>query len=259
MSSQLMTAINNRDAAAMARMAGGSYDPQKLVNTEAESLVDSLFRQLKQIFPASTQTNLRTDAEEKTAKRQWIAAFAENGIKTREQLASGVRHARASASPFWPSPGQFVKWCKDSKSVLGVDIADVMAEFHRYSREKHMHMGGAEQFPWSHEVMYWVVTDTRRAMYQRQLSEAEVEKYAAKKLDEWASKVAAGEKIPAPVIALENNSDPIPVTHESRSVGYHPSGKTFGCMPNAASLGALTPAQWLWDEYLRGKESGLIR
>ncbi|MBZ4307983.1 phage replication protein, partial [Mycobacterium tuberculosis] len=77
------------------------------------------FRQLKQIFPASTQTNLRTDAEEKTAKRQWIAAFAENGIRTREQLSAGVRHARASESPFWPSPGQFIKWCKDSGTVLG--------------------------------------------------------------------------------------------------------------------------------------------
>ena len=88
MTAQLMTAINNRDGDAMARMATGGKDPQKLINIEAERLVDALFRQLKQIFPASTQTNLRTDAEEKTAKRQWIAAFSENGIRTREQLSA---------------------------------------------------------------------------------------------------------------------------------------------------------------------------
>ncbi|WP_264768548.1 replication protein P, partial [Klebsiella pneumoniae] len=105
----LMTAISNRDGDALARMAAGSTEPQRLLDFEAERLVDSLLRQLKQIFPASTQTNLRTDAEEKTAKRQWIAAFAENGIRTREQLSAGVRHARASESPFWPSPGQFIK------------------------------------------------------------------------------------------------------------------------------------------------------
>lgn len=259
MTMQLITAINNRDSAALSRMAGSETDPQKVINLEAESLVDSLFRQLKQIFPASTQTNLRTDADEKTAKRQWIAAFSENGIRTREQLSAGVRHARASSSPFWPSPGQFIKWCKDSSTVLGVNIADVMNEFHRYSREKGLHAGGAENFPWSHEIMYWIVTDTRRAMYQRQLSEAETEKYAAKKLGEWAEKVAAGEKIPVPVPALEQKGDPIPVSHESRRAGYHPEGKSFGCMPNSATLGALTPAQWLWEEYLRGKASGLIR
>ncbi|MEG3392458.1 replication protein P, partial [Salmonella enterica] len=31
--------------------------------------------QLKQIFPAATQTNLRSDADERVAKQQWIAAF----------------------------------------------------------------------------------------------------------------------------------------------------------------------------------------
>lgn len=258
MSSQLISAINNRDGAALSRMSG-SHEPEKVLSSEAELLVDSLFRQLKQIFPAATQTNLRTEAEEKIAKRQWIAAFAENGIRTREQLSAGIRHARASSSPFWPSPGQFIKWCKDSGTVLGIKLADVMGEFQRYNREKGLHTGSAERFPWSHPVMYWIVTDTRRAMYQRQLSEAETEKYAAKKLEDWALKVASGEQIPSPVLALENNQEVIPTNHASRQRGYHPEGKSFGCMPSAASLGALTPAQWLRDEYLIGKEKGLIQ
>ncbi|MEI9824658.1 replication protein P [Klebsiella pneumoniae] len=255
---ELYRAINNRDGAAMASMSGGNPEHGRVVNSAAERLVDALFMQLKQIFPAATQTNLRSDADERVAKQQWIAAFSENGIRTREQLSAGVRHARASESPFWPSPGQFIKWCKDSGTVLGVTLVDVMNEFHRYSREKGLHTGGAERFPWSHPVMYWVVTDTRRAMYQRQLSEAETEKYAAKKLEDWALKVAAGEQIPSPVLALENNQEAIPTNHVSRQQGFHPEGKSFGCMPNAASLGALTPAQWLRDEYLRGKERGLI-
>lgn len=125
----VFAAIQNRDAGAMARMMGpdNHHDQQdNVVNMSAERLVDALFKQLKQLFPAAEQTNLKTAQQETDAKRQWIAAFAEGGIRTREQVSAGMRHARASESPFWPSPGQFIKWCKDSKMVLGVSIEDVM-------------------------------------------------------------------------------------------------------------------------------------
>ncbi|STQ44533.1 Replication protein P [Ewingella americana] len=39
-------------------------------------------------------------------------AFAENGIRSREQLSAGMQFARASGTPFGPSPGQFIEWCK---------------------------------------------------------------------------------------------------------------------------------------------------
>jgi len=253
MSLQLINAVQNRDNAALAKMAGGSYDPGKLLNTEVEGLVDSLFRQLKQIFPASTQTNLRTDADEKTAKRQWIAAFSENGIRSKEQLSAGVRHARASESPFWPSPGQFIKWCKDSSTVLGVTIDDVMKEFHRYSKEKSLHAGGPERFPWSKPVMFWIVTETRSQMYRRQLGEAEVEKFAGKKLDEWAKKVSSGEPIPSPITGIESKQEVIRTSHNPDAKDHE-----FRYMPNAAVMGGMTPAQWLMEEYKSRKSVGLV-
>ncbi|HCO9340700.1 replication protein, partial [Escherichia coli] len=40
---------------------------------------------------------------------------------------------------------------------------------------------------------------------------------------------------------------------------YHPPGRSFGCMPNAATLGGITPAQWLMEEYRRGKAAGFIK
>ncbi|HEY3987422.1 replication protein P [Cedecea sp.] len=254
MSLQLVEAINNRDGAAMARMAGGNYEPDKVISSEAESLVDSLFRQLKQIFPAAVSTSLKSEADEKTTKRQWIAAFAENGIKTREQLSAGVRHARASNSDFWPSPGKFISWCKDSSMVLGVTLEDVMSEFHRYAREKGMHSGGAERFPWSKPVMYWIVCDTRRAMYQRQLSESEVEKYAGKQLEEWSKKVSAGQPIPDPVVSLEQKKEVM----QTANFTTKDDGKMH-YMPNAAVLGSVTPATWLFEEYKRRKANGLIK
>ncbi len=160
----VFTAIQNRDGEALSRMSGYEHqytNNDNVVNMSAERLVDALFKQLKQLFPAAVVTNLKTPEQEVAAKQQWIAAFAEGGIRTREQVSAGMRHARASESPFWPSPGQFIKWCKDSKMVLGVTIDDVMAEFHRYSKEKSLYPGGPERFPWRHPVMYWVVCDIR--------------------------------------------------------------------------------------------------
>ena len=254
MSKELMSAIANKDGAAMARMAGGTHESGKVVNTEAERLMDSLFKQLKQIFPASVSTNLKTEQDERNAKRQWLAAFAENGIVSREQISAGVRNARASESAFWPSPGQFVRWCKDSSTVLGITIEDVMEEFHRYNRDKGLHTGGPEKFPWKKPVLYWIVCETRRAMYQRQLSEVEVEKYAGKQLDEWARKAAAGEAIPDPVIAIEMKKEVVCATPAPEE----DDGK-FRCMPNAAFLGAVTPAQWLMEEYKRRKRMGMVK
>lgn len=208
----VFTAIQSRDGDALARLTGSDRQyagSDNVVNITAERLVDALFKQLKQLFPAAEQTNLKTPAQETAAKQQWIAAFAEGGIRTREQVSAGMRHARASESPFWPSPGQFIKWCKDSKMVLGVSIEDVMGEFHRYAKEKSFQPGGPERFPWRHPVMYWIVCDTRRAMYQRQLSEIEVEKHARKLLDEWAAKVADGHQIPDPVLSIQAKPEPI--------------------------------------------------
>lgn len=143
--------------------------------------------------------------------------------------------------------------------VLGVSIEDVMGEFHRYAKEKSLQPGGPERFPWRHPVMYWIVCDTRRAMYQRQLSEIEVEKHARKLLEEWAVKVAAGHQIPDPVLSIQAKPEPIQTPADTEGSAYHPPGKSFGCMPNAATLGGLTPAQWLMEEYRRGKAAGVIR
>ncbi|HAC6262962.1 TPA_asm: phage replication protein, partial [Salmonella enterica subsp. enterica serovar Typhimurium] len=54
MKPELYRAINNRDGAAMASIAGGNPEHGRVVNSDAERLVDALFMQLKQIFPAAT-------------------------------------------------------------------------------------------------------------------------------------------------------------------------------------------------------------
>lgn len=200
MKPNLATAIANRDAGALARMAQSST-PQKVVNPQAEQLVDVLFRNLKQIFPAAVNTIFKNKSDELAAKRQWIAAFAENGITTREQLQNGMRHARASENPFWPAVGQFIKWCKQEDfTQLGLPTETELYEvFKKYCSER-----GWRRFNWPSNACYWIVTKVYSEMRSRNLSDSEVIKLCASELKVMANKIKSGEKIPDPMLQLES-------------------------------------------------------
>ncbi|EFE55282.1 replication protein P [Providencia rettgeri DSM 1131] len=200
MKPNLATAIANRDAGALARMAQSST-PQKVVNPQAEQLVDVLFRNLKQIFPAAVNTIFKNESDELAAKRQWIAAFAENGITTREQLQNGMRHARASDNPFWPAVGQFIKWCKQENfTQLGLPTESELYEvFKKYCSER-----GWRRFNWPSNACYWIVTKVYSEMRSRNLSDSEVIKLCASELKVMANKIKSGEKIADPILQLES-------------------------------------------------------
>ncbi|EPP7629169.1 replication protein P [Providencia rettgeri] len=204
MKPNLATAIANRDASALARMAQSST-PQKVVNPQAEQLVDVLFRNLKQIFPAAVNTIFKNESDELAAKRQWIAAFAENGITTREQLQNGMRHARASDNPFWPAVGQFIKWCKQEDfTQLGLPTeAELYEVFKKYCSER-----GWRRFNWPSNACYWIVTKVYSEMRSRNLSDSEVIKLCASELKVMANKIKSGEKIPDPILQLESTVIP---------------------------------------------------
>ncbi|ECV9924347.1 TPA: replication protein P [Salmonella enterica subsp. enterica serovar Mississippi] len=231
MKPELYRAINNRDGAAMASIAGGNPEHGRVVNSDAERLVDALFMQLKQIFPAATQTNLRSDADERVAKQQWIAAFSENGIRTRKQLSAGMLKARSSQSPFWPSPGQFISWCREGSGALGVSVDDIMGEYWRW-RKLVFRYPTSEQFPWrdKNPLYYHVCLELRRRGMEGQLSEKELIRAAGDILHEWEKRVLAGKPIPPVRRAL---------AAPSRDLGP-------------------TPAEMLMAKYKQRKDAGLI-
>ncbi|EDC4093276.1 phage replication protein [Salmonella enterica subsp. enterica serovar Enteritidis] len=231
MKPELYRAINNRDGAAMASIAGGNPEHGRVVNSDAERLVDALFMQLKQIFPAATQTNLRSDADERVAKQQWIAAFSENGIRTRKQLSAGMQKARSSQSPFWPSPGQFISWCREGSGALGVSVDDIMGEYWRW-RKLVFRYPTSEQFPWrdKNPLYYHVCLELRRRGTEGQLSEKELIRAAGDILHDWEKRVLAGKPIPPVRRAL---------AAPSRDRGP-------------------TPAEMLMAKYKQRKDAGLI-
>ncbi|EGG3069759.1 phage replication protein [Salmonella enterica] len=231
MKPELYRAINNRDGAAMASIAGGNPEHGLVVNSDAERLVDALFMQLKQIFPAATQTNLRSDADERVAKQQWIAAFSENGIRTRKQLSAGMQKARSSQSPFWPSPGQFISWCREGSGALGVSVDDIMGEYWRW-RKLVFRYPTSEQFPWrdKNPLYYHVCLELRRRGTEGQLSEKELIRAAGEILHDWEKRALAGKPIPPVRRAL---------AAPSRDRGP-------------------TPAEMLMAKYKQRKDAGLI-
>ncbi|EAV3917545.1 phage replication protein [Salmonella enterica subsp. diarizonae] len=231
MKPELYRAINNRDGAAMASIAGGNPEHGRVVNSDAERLVDALFMQLKQIFPAATQTNLRSDADERVAKQQWIAAFSENGIRTRKQLSAGMQKARSSQSPFWPSPGQFISWCREGNGALGVSVDDIMGEYWRW-RKLVFRYPTSEQFPWrdKNPLYYHVCLELRRRGTEGQLSEKELIRAAGDILHDWEKRALAGK--------------PIPPVRRALSAPSRDRGPT--------------PAEMLMAKYKQRKDAGLI-
>ncbi|EBY1911771.1 phage replication protein [Salmonella enterica subsp. enterica] len=231
MKPELYRAINNRDGATMASMAGGNPEHGRVVNSDAERLVDVLFMQLKQIFPAATQTNLRSDADERVAKQQWIAAFSENGIRTRKQLSAGMQKARSSQSPFWPSPGQFISWCREGGGALGVSVDDIMGEYWRW-RKLVFRYPTSEQFPWrdKNPLYYHVCLELRRRGTEGQLSEKELIRAAGDILHDWEKRALAGK--------------PIPPVRRALSAPSRDRGPT--------------PAEMLMAKYKQRKDAGLI-
>lgn len=214
MNRNLVNAIANRDGVALAKLSA-NYQPanQPVVNENAERLVNALFKQLKQVFPAAMQTNLKNESDEALAKQQWIAAFAENGIRTKEQLSAGMRLARASESPFWPSPGQFVQWCKQG-GILNAGLPNETALYDMvmtYSAKRGLY-DSPEVYPWESHACYWMVTKLYSQMRGLNLSESELLKRCKQELISMSRRMESGEQIPEPRVQLTQLH--IPTTNE---------------------------------------------
>lgn len=216
---QFVSAIQNRDGSALARLAGDGPQPSdRGVHEGVERLVDALFTNLKQVFPASVSTAWKNPNDEAAAKRQWIAAFAENGIQSKQQLSAGMKHARASGSPFLPSPGQFIEWCKEASfSAAGMPDEDELYSMVMTYCAKRGDYASPEQYPWKNNADYWMVTGLYSMMRAGNLSEAELRVKCRAELRKMSQRIEAGEDISEPRKQLLKLS--IPSTSEKALEG----------------------------------------
>ncbi|MDC8854958.1 replication protein P [Shewanella algae] len=129
-------------------------DPDQL--RAAASVINHLFSELQSCFPAWRQT-FTSKADIDAAKRVWARGLVEAGIHSEQQLQWGLRKARRSESPFWPSVGQFIKWCQPDPASYGLPNSrqaylEACRNAHRLSE-----MPNEE---WSHAAVYVALKNT---------------------------------------------------------------------------------------------------
>lgn len=204
----VMKAVSNRDGTALANMAQAKPAVNAQPSREATAFFNDLFQQLSVVFPAM-QIHIKTQSDLDELRKQWITAFRESGISSKAQVEAGMRKARQSESPYLPSPGQFIAWCHEQTAIMvGLpESEEVMKEFRRYCQDKSLYES-PEAFPWSGDIMYWLCTEMRSAMIERNLTSQELEKMTERLLRDWGKRLKDGEKVPSPIVRLENKERP---------------------------------------------------
>ncbi|HGW3308644.1 TPA: replication protein P [Yersinia enterocolitica] len=207
----VVTAIQNRDGQSLQQMYAADK-PKQQVPEQAAQIFNELFRQLKAAFPA-LMTSIKDQSDLNELRRQWVLAFIENGITSIDQVNAGMKIARQQATPFLPSPGQFIAWCKQGATrAAGLPDADELYDMVMdYAKRRDM-FSSAEAFPWPSNPAYWMVTKLYSQQRVQGLSEQDLRKRCSKELADMSKRIEAGEPIPAPVVQIPKLH--IPVSNE---------------------------------------------
>lgn len=207
----VVTAIQNRDGQSLKQMYAADK-PKQQVPEQAAQIFNELFRQLKAAFPA-LMTSIKDQSDLNELRRQWVLAFIENGITSIDQVNAGMKIARQQATPFLPSPGQFIAWCKQGATrAAGLPDADELYDMVMdYAKRRDM-FSSAEAFPWPSNPAYWMVTKLYSQQRVQGLSEQDLRKRCGKELADMSKRIEAGDPIPAPVVQIPKLH--IPVSNE---------------------------------------------
>ncbi|EKN5995694.1 DNA replication protein [Yersinia enterocolitica] len=207
----VVTAIQNRDGQSLQQMYAADK-PKQQVPEQAAQIFNELFRQLKAAFPA-LMTSIKDQSDLNELRRQWVLAFIENGITSIDQVNAGMKIARQQATPFLPSPGQFIAWCKQGATrAAGLPDADELYDMVMdYAKRRDM-FSSAEAFPWPSNPAYWMVTKLYSQQRVQGLSEQDLRKRCSKELTDMSKRIESGDPIPAPVVQIPKLH--IPVSNE---------------------------------------------
>lgn len=118
----------NQLMATMGNLPPANHAHPLPVTPQTAEVVNDLFRRLRGIFPAWRQAWPSTEALD-AAKSEWIKEFADEGIRTLEQIEFGIQKCRKLKKPFAPSVGEFIAMCVPSPEDFGMPApADAWVE-----------------------------------------------------------------------------------------------------------------------------------
>ena len=109
----------NQLMATMGNLPPANHAQPLQVTPQTAEVVNDLFRRLRGIFPAWRQAWPSTEALD-AAKAEWIKEFADEGIRTLEQIEFGIQKCRKLKKPFAPSVGEFIAMCVPGPEDFGM-------------------------------------------------------------------------------------------------------------------------------------------
>ncbi|EGR0569911.1 replication protein P [Vibrio cholerae] len=155
--------LDNQDRSVNFRQSGTISSPHYVEHQNennplqtAAKTINKLFLELQACFPAWRQT-FTSRAEIDAAKRSWARGLFEAKITTQKQLDWGLAKARRSESPFWPSLGQFIKWCQPDPTEFG--LPDTRKAYLEACRNAHC-ISDMTTEEWSHPAVYVALKNT---------------------------------------------------------------------------------------------------
>jgi hypothetical protein len=118
-------------------------DNERPFTIEDVQFIHKLFDMLSAIFPAF-RAAWPTQTIFDNAKIEWMKAFRQAGITSSGAIERGLNRFRLLASPFVPSPGQFIAMCEPSIDDLNcpdVDraYAEACCQREEFSKKKWSH------------------------------------------------------------------------------------------------------------------------
>ena len=114
--------LANQLMATMGNLPAESHVQPLDITPQTVEVVNDLFRRLRGIFPAWRQAWPSTEALD-AAKAEWIKEFADEGIRTLEQIEFGIQKCRKLKKPFAPSVGEFIAMCVPGPEDFGMPSA----------------------------------------------------------------------------------------------------------------------------------------
>ncbi|OOF77879.1 replication protein P [Rodentibacter caecimuris] len=154
------------------------------VSGNAVKLIDRMFTRLKSLFPAWKQAFDSVETYNET-KQIWLEELLKADLVTPSALKRGLDRAAGSESPFFPSVGQFIAWCREDYHALGLSNEEEL--FKRYKSFLGYARFNQAEFDYRSNVEYWLLKTLYEAC--RKKSEEDTLKFIPKLLDEAAKKV----------------------------------------------------------------------
>ncbi len=171
------------------------------ITPQAVMVMDKLFDELTAICTAWHKT-LPSDQSVANFKSIWIEEIINANIRNWNVLVFGIERCKREKSPFLPSLGQFIEWCKEgeleSKGIPSVE--ELLERIKQYSR---FHgFDNQHEFQFKNNVEQYLIFDLYCRNKEFGWSAEELRKHAKSFLKATAEKLARGEELPELALAL---------------------------------------------------------